>query len=129
MAQPLQVELVAPDRMVWSGEAQMLIARTTDGDIGVLAGHESLLALLVPYPVTIKREGEADLVAAVHGGFLSVTRERVSLLAERVELADEIDVARARQALGAARENAGDPEAAAAIRRAETRLRAAGESL
>ena len=123
----MQVELVAPDRMVWSGEAEMVIARTTDGDIGVLAGHEPVLGVLVESPVRIRRSAEDELVAAVHGGFLSVTKERVSVLAEVVELADEIDTSRARQAFDRARGD--DDEAKAAGRRAAARLRAVGESV
>lgn len=124
----MQVELVAPDRMVWSGEAEMVIARTTDGDIGILAGHEPVLGVLVESPVRIRRSAEDELVAAVHGGFLSVTKERVSVLAEVVELAEEIDTSRARQALDRARSD-DDDEAKAAERRAAARLRAAGESV
>src|SRR4051812_50189919 len=94
----MNVELVAPDRKIWSGEAEMVIARTTDGDIGILPGHEPTLGVLVESPVRIKRSGEDELVAAVHGGFLSVTRENVSVLAEVVELREEIDTGRARPA-------------------------------
>src|SRR3954452_24699137 len=82
----MEVELVAPDRMIWSGEADMVIARTTDGDIGILPGHEPTMGVLVEHPVRIRRTDDDELVAAVHGGFLAVTRERVSILAEVVEL-------------------------------------------
>lgn len=126
----LQVTLVAPDRQVWSGEADMVIARTTDGELGVLPGHIPLLGELVPWPVRIKRSGEPDLVAAVHGGFLSVTEQGVSVLAENVELADEVDTGRARQAVDrAAQAGSDDGEAGAALQRARARLRAAGENV
>ena len=85
MATPFQVELVAPDRIVWSGEAEMVSARTTDGEIGVLAGHIPLLGVLVDAPVKVQRVGEPDLNVNVTGGFLSVTKEKVSVLAESVE--------------------------------------------
>ena len=85
MPTPFEVELVAPDRIVWSGEAEMVSARTTDGDIGVLANHIPLLGVLVDAPVKIKRPSEGDLVVNVKGGFLSVTKEKVSVLAESVE--------------------------------------------
>jgi F-type H+-transporting ATPase subunit epsilon len=123
----MNVELVAPDRMIWSGEAEMVIARTTDGDIGILPGHEPTLGVLVESPVRIRREGQDELVAAVHGGFLSVTRDSVSVLAELVELAEEIDTSRARQALD--RADGDDDEAKSAAHRATARLRAAGESV
>src|SRR3954452_2656473 len=124
----MKVELVAPDRKIWSGEAEMVIARTTDGDIGILPGHEPTLGVLVESPVRIKRSGEDELVAAVHGGFLSVTRDSVSVLAEVVELRDEIDTGRARQALERS-QGADDDDAKAAGRRAAARLRAAGENV
>ena len=123
----MNVELVAPDRKIWSGEAEMVIARTTEGDIGVLPGHEPVLGVLVESPVRIRRSEDDELVAAVHGGFLSVSDAGVSVLAEVVELAEEIDVSRARQALERAR-SSDDEESASAERRAEARLRAAGET-
>jgi F-type H+-transporting ATPase subunit epsilon len=123
----MQVQLVAPDRMVWSGEAEIVLARTVDGELGILPRHAPLLGVLVEYPVTIRRTGEDALVAAVHGGFLSVSDEGVDVLAEIVELADEIDVPRARAALE--RTQGGDTdEDKAAARRAIARLRAAGET-
>jgi F-type H+-transporting ATPase subunit epsilon len=124
----MQVQLVAPDRMVWSGEADIVLARTVDGELGILPRHAPMLGVLVEYPVTIRRTGEDALVAAVHGGFLSVSDEGVDVLAEIVELADEIDVPRARQALERA-QGGDDDDAKAAVRRATARLRAAGESV
>jgi F-type H+-transporting ATPase subunit epsilon len=124
----MQVQLVAPDRMVWSGEAEIVIARTVDGEIGILPRHEALLGVLVEYPVTIRRTSEDALVAAVHGGFLSVSAEGVDVLAEIVELAEEIDVPRARAALDRAKDSDDDADKAAA-RRATARLRAAGETV
>jgi F-type H+-transporting ATPase subunit epsilon len=85
VATTFEVELVAPDRIVWSGEAEMVSARTTDGDIGVLAHHIPLLGVLVDHPVTIKRAGEGDLTVNVSGGFLSISKEKVSVLAESIE--------------------------------------------
>ena len=123
----MNVELVAPDRKIWSGEAEMVIARTTEGDIGILPGHEPVLGVLVESPVRIKHGDGEELVAAVHGGFLSVTRDSVSILAEIVELATEIDTSRARQALEGA--SGDDDESKAAARRATARLRAVGETV
>jgi len=85
MPTPFEVELVAPDRIVWAGQAEMVSARTTDGEIGVLAGHIPLLGVLVDAPVKIQRAGESDLQVNVTGGFLSVSKEKVSILAESVE--------------------------------------------
>ena len=126
----LQVELVAVERKIWSGEARMVIARTTEGELGVLPGHAPLLGELAPGGVvTIRVESGEDVVATAHGGFLSVTERGVSILAETAELATEIDVERAREALRRAEEaGADDPEALDAARRAQSRLRASGES-
>jgi F-type H+-transporting ATPase subunit epsilon len=124
----LQVELVAVEKMIWSGEASMVIARTTEGELGVLPGHAPLLGELAPGGVvTIRSESGDDLVVAAHGGFLSVTERGVSILAETAELSGDIDVERAREALRRAEAAGDDPEALAAARRAESRLRAAGQ--
>lgn len=127
----LQVELVAVERKIWSGEARMVIARTTEGELGVLPGHAPLLGELAPGGVvTIRVEGGDDVVAAAHGGFLSVSERGVSILAETAELADEIDVERAREALRRSEEAGSDDEdALQAGRRAQSRLRAAGENV
>ena len=124
----LQVELVAVERKIWSGEASMVIARTTEGELGVLPGHAPLLGLLAEGGVvTIRSDSGDDVVVAAHGGFLSVTDRGVSILAETAEIAGEIDVERAREALRRAEEAGDDPEALNAARRAQSRLRAAGE--
>ncbi|MET9222037.1 F0F1 ATP synthase subunit epsilon [Streptomyces sp. NPDC088197] len=117
----LHVELVAADRSVWSGEATMVIARTTSGDIGIMPGHEPLLGVLQSGPVTVRTSDGGTVVAAVHGGFISFSDDKLSILAEIAELADEIDVARAERAL----ERSKSETDAAAERRAEVRLAAA----
>jgi F-type H+-transporting ATPase subunit epsilon len=123
----LRVELVAADRTVWSGEATMVIARTVEGDVGVLRGHAPMLSLLTEAVVEIS-EVEGDVVvAAVDGGFLSVANDRVSILSERALLAAEIDVDDARAQLEAARSgDLGDDTDAAErqIRLSEARIRA-----
>jgi F-type H+-transporting ATPase subunit epsilon len=120
----LHVELVSVDREVWSGDATQVIARTTEGELGILPGHAPLLGeLAAGGVVTIYQSGGAQLLVAVHGGFLSVTEEGVTVLAEVAELADDIDTSRAQAALQRARSE--DDQAAA--RRAEGRLRAAGQ--
>jgi F-type H+-transporting ATPase subunit epsilon len=119
----MDVELVAVERRLWSGKATIVIAQTTEGELGILPRHEQLLGELVEGGIVIIRTPDGgDVTAAVHGGFLSVTGERVSILAENAELSDEIDVARAERALQAAE----DDEARA---RASARLKvAAGEA-
>jgi F-type H+-transporting ATPase subunit epsilon len=124
----MQVELVSVERPIWSGESIGVFARTVAGDLGILPGHTPLLGALEPGQIVrIERENEDDLRIAVHGGFLSVRKEGVSVLAEMAETAGEIDVARARAAFDSA--DADTPEGAAARDRALARLRAAGESV
>ena len=128
----VHVELVSVERLLWSGEARMVIARTTEGELGVLPGHAPLLGELAAGGIVRIQQEDAgeELVFAVHGGFLSVTEDGVSVLAELAERADEIDAARAQQALERAR-SAGedDSEAGAAASRALSRLRASGQSV
>jgi F-type H+-transporting ATPase subunit epsilon len=125
----LQVELVAVERKIWSGEATMVIARTTEGELGVLPGHAPLLGQLAEGGVvTIRTDSGDDVVVAAHGGFLSVTERGVSILAETAEVSSDIDVERAREALRRAEGAGDDPEALDAARRAQSRLRAAGET-
>lgn len=124
---PLHVELVSAERVVWSGEAEMVSARTVDGDLGILPGHAPLLGVLVNGVVTIQGSSTKE-VAAVHGGFLSVADNRVSILAEIAELSHEIDVERARAALARA-EGIDDEYAVAAVERARARINAAGVAL
>ncbi|HVX43036.1 MAG TPA: F0F1 ATP synthase subunit epsilon [Mycobacteriales bacterium] len=130
----MQVELVAVERPIWSGEASMVVARTTEGELGILPGHIPLLGELAPGAVVrIQQEAGAEITAAVHGGFLSVTEDGVSILAEIAELSEEIDVSRAQAALERSR-SGGDGEddedaRRAAGARAMSRLRAAGQTV
>jgi F-type H+-transporting ATPase subunit epsilon len=121
----MTVELVAVERRIWSGEATFVLARTTLGEIGILPGHEYTLAQLEEAGV-VRVDGTDgnSVTAAVHGGFLHVTPESVTILAESAEVSTEIDVARAKSALDRADDS--EPEGAAAAARAQARLRAAG---
>ena len=118
----IRVELVSAERRVWSGVASIVLARTTDGDLGVMANHTPTFGVLVNGVVTIRTENDGDVKAAVHGGFLSVADNRVSILAEIAELGTEIDVNRAKEALARAQREAADDLAEA---RAQTRIAAA----
>ena len=94
----LNVEIVAVDRKIWSGEATFLFTRTTAGEIGILPRHIPLVAQLVDDAmVRVEREGEDDLRIAVDGGFMSVTEEAVTILAESAEFESEIDESAARE--------------------------------
>lgn len=122
----LQVELVAAERLVWSGAAKMVVARTTEGDMGVLPGHAPVLSVLVEGVVDIVTSEGETWVAAVDAGFLSVSNDRVSILSERAELSHEINLEHARQELERLKA-AGEStdEAQEELRRVEARVRAA----
>jgi F-type H+-transporting ATPase subunit epsilon len=123
----MTVDLVSVERRLWSGEASFVLARTTVGEIGVLPGHEPTLAQMEDAGVIrIDSTDGTSRTIAVHGGFLSITPERVSILAEFAEMSDEIDTERARQALDRADDS--EPDGAAAKARAEARLKAAEAS-
>jgi F-type H+-transporting ATPase subunit epsilon len=125
----MHVELVSIEAPIWSGEATAVFGRTVAGQLGILPGHTPLLGALAPgYPVRIDTEDGQSLSVAVHGGFLSVRKDGVSVLAEQAELADDIDVARAKASLDRADPDKG-PEEEAARDRALARLRAAGEDV
>lgn len=124
----MHVELVSVERALWSGDATAIFARTPDGELGILPGHTPLLAALEPgWIVRIEPTDGEEMRVAVHGGFLSVGKDGVSVLAEMAEMAQDIDTARARAALDRAD---GDPDGDAAARdRALARLRATGETV
>ena len=123
----LQVELVSPERILFSGEAEMVIARTEGGgDIAFLTGHAPFVGALGIGVVRVKPVGgAAEEKAAVHGGFVEVKDDRVTILSDVAELASQIDVERARRAKEAAEKammNGDDVECEAALRRAHARL-------
>ncbi|HEY5184914.1 MAG TPA: F0F1 ATP synthase subunit epsilon [Actinomycetes bacterium] len=119
----LNVKIVAADRQIWQGPALMVVVKTVEGEIGIMPGHEPVLALLVDGVVRVHLPGGERQIAAVHQGFFSVDSDNVAILAETAELASEIDVKRAEAALERAKA-AGEPDEAA-VQRAEVRLRAA----
>lgn len=124
----LNVAVVSAERALWSGQARSLVAKTPEGDIGILANHEPVLALLVDSSVLKVEELDGStLMVAVHGGFFSVAGNEVNVIAEAAELAENIDVERAQAALARLQAQAGaDDEDQAALKRAETRIQLAG---
>jgi len=82
----LNVVVVAADREVWSGEAQRVVAKTWEGDIGILAGHEPVMALVAGGEVRILTESGETVRAQADGGFLSVENDRVTVVADQAEL-------------------------------------------
>jgi F-type H+-transporting ATPase subunit epsilon len=129
----VQVELVSPERILWSGEADMVITRTLGGgDIAFLPGHAPFVGALGIGVLTIRPSGGgADEKVAVHGGFVEVSNDTVTVLSDVAELASQVDVNRAREAqqrAEAALRGEQDAEAEAALRRAHVRLEAAGQT-
>jgi F-type H+-transporting ATPase subunit epsilon len=115
----MNVEIVAVDRKIWSGEGTFVFTRTTVGEIGILPSHIPVVAQLVDDAmVRVEREGEDDLRVAIDGGFLTVTEEGVTVLAESAEFASEIDETAAQED-----SKSDDPRIAA---RGRARLRAVG---
>jgi F-type H+-transporting ATPase subunit epsilon len=127
----MQVELVAVERALWSGPAQMVVARTVDGDIGIMPRHAPVLAQLREgFAARIVQPDGQVLGVAVHGGFLSVNNDVVTILAEDAELADEIDVQRARNTYERMKSIGTDSaEAEDALRRARAQLLATGQDI
>lgn len=129
MADPMQVEVVSASRVVWSGKGTNIIAKTVDGDIGLLPGHEPVLAILVPGAVQIYTPDNTREVVAVDGGFISMAHERVSVLSEYASMAEEVSLAAAEKELAAAQarldEGGDDEETRQHFARASAQVRAA----
>lgn len=128
----MQVELVSPEGILWSGEADMIITRTIGGgDIAFLPDHTSFVGALGIGVLTIRpASGGTDEKVAVHGGFVEISNNHVTVLSDVAELASQIDVQRARRAKEAREaelRQEHDVEIEAALRRAHVRLEAAGQ--
>jgi F-type H+-transporting ATPase subunit epsilon len=129
---PLEVHVVTPEREVWSGEVQELIARGVDGEVGILGGHAPLLVRLAVGPLRLQMPDGSWSAAVVDGGFLHVSTEagttRADVLATQAEMSGEIDVEVARRRLeeleGTADKD--DVVAQAEIAKARARISIAG---
>lgn len=131
---PLQVELVSPERVLLITEASMVLARTIGGgDIAFLPGHAPFIGALATWTIEIIEPDGKRQLAAVHGGFISITDDNVTILSDLAELAETIDSHRAQLAADRAEavvvrggDDLGVAEAIAAVARAQARLRATG---
>ncbi len=120
----LTVSVVSLEHPEWDGPASQIVVKTLEGEMGVLPGHEPVLATLAEGPIRIDPVDGDPMYFAVHGGFFSLDENRAIILADVAETAEEIDVSRAQEAkANAEKADDEDLEAVAAIRRAETRLR------
>jgi F-type H+-transporting ATPase subunit epsilon len=126
---PLDVHVVTPEREVWSGQAQMVVARGVDGEVGILAGHAPLLIRLAIGHLRVIRDGE-DFVSVIDGGFLHVSTDdqgvtRVDVLASQAALSSEIDLEterRRRDEMEARIQAGDDAEAHAELAKAMARI-------
>ena len=129
----MRVELVSPEKVLFSGEATMVVTRTLGGgDIAFMAGHAAFLGALTECHTRIHLAEGGVLDVAVHGGFVEVSNNKVSILSDVAELADQIDVDRAKRAKAAAEaaiSHEHDAEIEAGLRRAHARLNASGVSV
>ena len=96
MAKAFKLDVVSPESIVWSGDADMLVTRTTEGEIGILADHEPMMAALATGSTVIHPAAGDPVTIALHGGFLQIYENEVTLLTDRAEIADG-DVEQARE--------------------------------
>ena len=120
-----EVEIITPDRIFHKGEATMIEFNTAAGEIGVYKNHIPLTTVLAPGIVTIHKDGEDNVLAAVHSGFAEILPDKVTLLAEIAEWPGEIDVERAKAAKIRAEERLANKTEALDVKRAELALRKA----
>lgn len=134
----VRVALVAPDGEIWSGMARMVIAKTLDGDLGILTGHPPVIGILADGSLVRildvedgPAESRGEVRAAVGSGFLSVTDDRVSILVRQAELGFQVEVAAARARLDSALSEAGQlpsgEQETLEVRYSRALLRAAGD--
>lgn len=128
----LQVQVVSPEQILYEGEGEMVVCRTSDGELAFLPGHVPLLGALGVAKVRVILPGEGEQVIAVHGGFVEVSGDKVIVLSDVAELPEHVDATRARAAKERAEttlSTAGDDELGmGALARAELRLEIAGEN-
>lgn len=121
----LQVELVSPEKVLYSGDADMVICRTLDGEIAFLTDHAPFVGALGIGKVVIRGGEHGDVLAAIHGGFVEVSHNQVTILSDVAEMADQIDIMRAQAAKETAEaklRDVHDAECEAALRRAHVRI-------
>ena len=119
----LDVSVVATNRDVWSGAATLVVFDTLDGQIGIMAKHSPMMAVLKDAPVLIRTVDSGDVYAAVHGGFVTVDGDNVIILAELAEMSDDIDADEATRTVAELDTVAeDDPASKRMLERAQVRL-------
>jgi F-type H+-transporting ATPase subunit epsilon len=130
----VRVEVVSPEQVLWTGEGDMVVARTVEGgEIAFLKGHEPFLGALTVAPVRVILPESGEVAVAVHGGFVEVANDRVIVLSDVAELPEQIDPERAAAAKARAEEVLqrlpDDPDALQALQRADLRLALAADGV
>jgi len=124
MAKKIRLDIVTPEKVAYSDDVTMVIARTTAGDIGILPGHAALIAPLAIWPLRILHDSD-EVQLALCGGFIEVQPEKITILANCAELPDEIDIPRAETAKERAESRLRDSKSNIDIARAELALKRA----
>ena len=118
----IRLDIVTAERQVYSEEVDLVVAPGVDGEMAILPGHAPLMTTLQPGELLIRRDGE-ETALMITGGFLEVRPERVTVLADAAERAEEIDAERAEEARRRAQERLGEKLGATDLARAEAALR------
>lgn len=130
------LEIVTPERKVYTEQVNMLVAKGVEGELGILPNHIPLVTPLKIGSITVKKQGSKDEIIAVNGGFMEVRKDKVVILAESAELPEQIDVDRARAAKERAekriaenkQDNVDFKRAEASLQRALNRISVSGKS-
>ncbi len=93
MAKSFQVDVVSPEAIVWSGEAELVVARTSDGELGIMADHEPMMGALTTGAVSVQAESGERTSIGVHGGFIQVLNNQVTLITDRAEITEDHEAA------------------------------------
>ncbi len=118
------LKIITPEKVFFDGETEQIIVRTTEGDIGVLAGHENYVANLPAGPFKVKSDGKFR-IAAISGGVLKVSKESTTILAMAAEWAEEIDLDWAKRSQKDAEKRLKENKSDYELRRAELKLKRA----
>lgn len=126
----MQLDIVTAEGVTYSDQVSVVVAPGVEGELGILPNHTPLLTILQPGELRIVKDGEDDTLIALGGGFLEVMKNRVVILADTAERADDIDESRAEDAVNRAREQLDNrtadmdlERALASLRRSQTRLK------
>lgn len=129
---PIHVELVSPERIVFEGEAEVVVVRTTDGEIGFQPGHVPFVGVLAVAEARMQMTDGSKVSMAVHRGFVEISNDHLTILSDVAEFSSDIDLGRAQAAKQRAEQaiaaDGDDADARGALARADTRILVAGKA-